>query len=184
LFQSGYLTFKTPENRRGHLLDYPNYEVRNSVSTLMLGAAYDIDNSEQKTIANAIYDGLDARDFAPVFAEMKRTLAMIPGKLYAKSDYPDKEAYYHTVLLTLLWGCNLHVKAEEWSARGVSDIVLNYDGDIYIIELKKAPCEVSLKQIRDKGYGEKYANAPYLAFVGIQIDTEHRSLAAYKLEEA
>jgi hypothetical protein len=59
LFQSGYLTFKTPESRRGHLLDYPNYEVRNTVSTLMLSAAYNIENNEQKTIANTIYDALD-----------------------------------------------------------------------------------------------------------------------------
>jgi hypothetical protein len=150
----------------------------------MLSAAYNIETKEQKTIANAIYNGFDARDFAPVFAEMKRTLAMSPGKLYAKSDYPDKEADSHTVLLTLLWGCNLHVRAEEWSARGISDMVLDYDGEIYVIELKKAPCETSLKQIHDKGYGEKYKNAPYLAFIGIQIDTEHRTLADYKLEEA
>jgi hypothetical protein len=114
---------------------------------------------------------------------MNRTLANIPGKLY-DNEYPKKEAYYHTVLLTLLWACELHVHAEEWTSRGISDLVLNFEGDIYVIELKVGSVKTALQQIKDRGYAEKYAAAPYLAMIGIEIDTEKRNLKEYGLELA
>ncbi|MDR3335130.1 MAG: PD-(D/E)XK nuclease domain-containing protein, partial [Treponema sp.] len=98
-------------------------------------------------------------------------------------NYAHKEAYYHTVILTLLWACGLHVHAEEYTNRGMSDLVLNYRGDVWVIELKRASPKVSLKQIKNKGYADKYAAAPYLALVGIEIDIEQRNLKAWKVEK-
>jgi hypothetical protein len=74
------------------------------------------------------------------------------------------------------------VKAEEWTSKGISDLVLNFRGDVYVIELKLAPPEVSLKQIHDKGYAEKYSSAPYLRLIGMEIDDKEHTLSSWKME--
>jgi predicted type IV restriction endonuclease len=134
---------------------------------------------------------LRERNFKPVFDAMNRTLANIPGKLYDKSDYPKKEAYYHTVILTLLWSCGLDVHAEEWSSRGIADLVLKIEGDVYIIELKTTTTQAALKQIHDKGYAAKYSGTDAttgkppagIYLVGIAIDTENHLLKEYEIEQ-
>jgi hypothetical protein len=194
LAQSGYLTFKGVDPALGYLLDYPNREVRDSVSNLILQGAYDIDDEASDDLRLRIVMALRARDFAPVFAAMKETLANVPASLYDNAkrsaafaanagDYFDKEAYYHTIILTLLWACGLHVHAEEYTSRGMSDLVLLFEGGVWIIELKKASTTVSLKQIKEKGYAEKYASARYLALVGIEIDTAHKTLSACEVDD-
>jgi hypothetical protein len=174
LVQSGYLTFKGVNARRGYLLDYPNREVKDTVSALMMVCGYDINPDMKHTVSLHLYDALDARNFEMAFDIFKQIFAAIPGKLYS-----EDESWYHTVLLTFLWGCNLKAKAEEWTANGISDIVLDYDGDIYIIELKKKPPEASLAQIKEKGYAEKYASAPFLLCAGIEINTKRRGLKSF-----
>jgi hypothetical protein len=183
LVQSGYLTFKGVNPYLGYLLDYPNREVKDSFSALIMSSAYNFDDDGYSDIQQEIIEAFAARDFAPVFAAMKRTLANIPGKLYENNQgYQKKEAYYHTVILTLLWACNLNVRAEEWSSKGIADLTLNFEGDIYIIELKIAPTKTALAQIKEKRYFEKYAGAPYLALIGIEIDAENKTLKEYELE--
>ena len=51
------------------------------------------------------------------------------------------------------------------------------------MELKRDSASVALRQIRAKGYGEKYRGRElYLA--GIRIDEETRNLAEFELERA
>jgi len=59
---------------------------------------------------------------------------------------------------------------------------MEYEVDVYIIELKKQSPEVSLKQIRDKGYGTKYGDRK-VYLVGIEIDDENRNVSGYRIEE-
>jgi hypothetical protein len=115
---------------------------------------------------------------------MNQTLANIPGKLYDnQSEYPQREAFYHTVVLTLLWACELQVQPEVWTSGGLSDLILDYRGDIYVMELKKDATAACLRQIKQRGYAEKYVSAPYIALVGIEIDADHRRLKTYEVEE-
>jgi hypothetical protein len=51
------------------------------------------------------------------------------------------------------------------------------------MELKKAPAEKALQQIREKEYGEKY-RGKNLYYVGIEIDTEQRNLKGYRIEQS
>jgi competence protein ComGC len=194
LVQSGYLTFKGVDPALGYRLDYPNREVRDSVSNLILQGAYNVDDEASDSLRQRIVMALRERDFKPVFAAMKETLANVPASLYDNTkrnttlsaanagDYFDKEAYYHTVILTLLWACGLHVHAEEYTSRGMSDLVLLFEGGVWVIELKKASTAVSLKQIKAKGYAEKYASARYLALVGIEIDTAQKNLKVCEVD--
>jgi hypothetical protein len=180
--QSGYLTFKGYRPDNLYLLDYPNQEVKDSFSALLLQYKFGFALSESASIRDKIVDALSKCDFPAVFAVMKSVFAAIPGKLYprAKVTEEQKEYWYHTILLTMLWSCGLNVQAEEWTSRGISDLVLKYQGDVYIIELKSQPPAVSIQQIRDKGYAEKYATAKHLTLVGIELDTKKRTLKTFE----
>jgi hypothetical protein len=181
LFQSGYLTFKDKDPYLGYLLGYPNREVRDSFSRLVLESTYDTNRETQTHLQRNIIMALRARKFQPIFDAMKQTMANIPGKLYNK-EYQETEAYYHSIILTLLWACELHVHAEEYTSLGISDLVLDFEGDIYVMELKTTYAKTALTQIQTRGYAEKYKSAPYLALIGIAIDTEKRNLRDYAFD--
>jgi hypothetical protein len=175
LVQSGYLTFKERRENLGYLLDYPNKEVQNSFSGLILLGTFGMSEVTKSSIATEITMGLDKRDFGRVFEQMNRMISAIPFNLHDK-----KESYYHSVMLTLFWACGLNALAEERTSRGMSDLVLNYRGDIYIIEFKKDKATVALEQIKSKGYGKKYGTA---TLIGIEIDADAKSFKKYVLEK-
>ena len=176
LLQSGYLTFKDKHDQKGFLVDFPNMEVRDSFSKLIMLGSYNISQDDVNGIRNAIIDGFEDRDFDKIFVQMKRTFSNIPYNLYDK-----KESYYHSVLLTLLWACGLNVTAEERSNLGASDLVIKHRGEVYVIELKKSPAVVSLEQIKSKGYCGKYIGQR-VTLVGIEIDEDTRNLKEYLIE--
>ncbi len=176
LIQSGYLTFKDRHEQKGYLIDFPNIEVRDSFSKLIMLGSFNVSQEDVNDIRSAIIDGFEGKDFDKVFIQMKRTFSNIPFNLYDK-----KESYYHSVLLTLLWACGLNVIAEEKTSLGMSGLVLKYRDDVYIIELKKSSVSVSLEQIKSRGYGGKYRGKK-VTLVGIEIDGVGRNLKEYGIE--
>jgi len=193
LIQAGYLTFKGYNQNLGYLVDYPNKEVRDTFSKLLMISEYNNDTQEANNIREEIRQALQNRDFERLYEQIRRTFSNIPYTLFEprKKDeaaeteraYIERlEGFYHSVLLTMLWAAGVNVRAEELTALGRSDLILEYADDVYIIELKKQPPEVSLKQIRQKEYGMKYSGRQ-LYLVGIEINDERRNVSGYKIEE-
>lgn len=186
LVQSGYLTFKGKDQELGYLIDYPNKEVRDAFSELILLGSYEIPENKNDLLRGNIIKGFREKDFDAVFQEMKRLFSAIPYVLFEKKKEGEKEEFwnarnenfFHTVILTLLWSCALDVKAEEMTNRGRSDIVIEYSEDIYILELKTGSAERALTQIKKKGYPEKYRDRQ-VTLIGIEIDAERRTLGKY-----
>jgi len=189
LLQSGYLTFKGKDERKGFLVDYPNGEVRDSFSKLLLLGSFNQSPQVEQQMRNRIIDAFAQRDFGTVFTEMNRTLSLIPYVLFEKENHEDSEQqwiarnenFYHSVILTLLWACGLDVRAEQMTSRGRSDLVLTFDEDVYVMELKIAPAEKALEQVKRKGYAEPFVGKNVF-LVGMQIDPDKRCLSQYVLE--
>jgi hypothetical protein len=193
LIQAGYLTFKDYKKDSGYLIDYPNKEVRDSFSKLLMVSEYNNNSQEANDIRENILKSLKQSEFQLLFRQMQRTFSNIPYTLFeprkkdkmeeTEEEYIQRlEGFYHSVILTMLWAAGVNVRAEELTALGRSDLILEYENDVYIIELKKQPPEVSLKQIKNKGYGTKYGDRK-LYLVGIEIDDENRNVSAYQIEE-
>jgi len=197
LVQSGYLTFKGYDRELGYSLDFPNQEVKDAFSQLVLLHSYELDNHQAGAIRAAIIEGLRGRDFPKIFAQMQQVFSAIPYPLYLnrveKKDLTGGierlERYYHVVLLTLLWGCGIDAVAEEPSNLGRSDLAIRYGQDVWILELKKAlnpqavkgSAQRGLEQIKEKGYGARYKDRS-LFLVGIGIDEEKRNLGCFAME--
>ncbi len=176
LVQAGYLTFKDYDRELGYLIDYPNIEVGSSFSKLLMISGYGIDIDKNDGINRNIIMALRNKNFEILYEQMKIVFSSIPYNLYT-----NRESYYHSVILTMLFSTGTNVRAEELNNLGRSDIVLSYNDDVYIIELKKAPPETSIKQIKAKNYAGKYKNKT-LHYVGIEIDEENHNLKGYKIE--
>src|SRR6056297_314642 len=193
LIQAGYLTFKDFQQDEGYLIDYPNKEVRDTFSELLMVSEFNNDSQEANAIRENIIKALKQNDFHLLFRQMQRTFSNIPYTLFeprikdkmkeTKEEYIQRlEGFYHSVILTMLWAAGVNVRAEELTALGRSDLILEYDQVVYIIELKKQSPEVSLAQIKNKRYDMKYENRK-LYLVGIEIDDENRNVSVYKIEE-
>src|SRR6056297_1341830 len=193
LIQAGYLTFKDFQQDEGYLIDYPNKEVRDTFSELQMVSEFNNDSQEANAIRENIIKALKQNDFHLLFRQMQRTFSNIPYTLFeprikdkmkeTKEEYIQRlEGFYHSVILTMLWAAGVNVRAEELTALGRSDLILEYDQVVYIIELKKQSPEVSLAQIKNKRYDMKYENRK-LYLVGIEIDDENRNVSRYRLEE-
>src|SRR6056297_1195297 len=193
LIQAGYLTFKDYKQHEGYLIDYPNKEVRDTFSELLMVSEFNNNAQEANDIRQNIIKALDARNFDLLYEQLRRTLSNIPYTIFeprkkdeakeTKRAYIERmEGFYHSVILTMLWAAGINVRAEELTAMGRADLILEYEDDVYIIELKKQAPEVSLKQIKDKKYGMKYGDRK-LYLVGIEIDDESRNVSGYRIEE-
>ena len=189
LIQAGYLTFKGHDEELGYLIDYPNKEVRDSFSELLLVSEFNLKDGVANDIRINVIKALKTRDFEKLYLQMKRTLSNIPYTLFEpKSEYETendfiarREGFYHSIILTMLWAAGINVRAEELSNLGRSDLILEYEQDTYILELKKQPAQRSIKQIKEKNYAGKYT-AP-LFYVGVEIDDNKRNLGEYLIEQ-
>jgi hypothetical protein len=177
LFQSGYLTIKKRE-KEFYLLDYPNGEVRSSFNSLFLDSIYELKN--EADIRYHLKEGLENRNFDTVFKQFQQTFAQIPYPLYRKEQ---QESMYHIVLLTLLWASAIEATAEDMNNLGRSDIVIQCNDSIYILELKRDSAAKALQQMKKKEYYNKYTGAGKDIFlVGIEIDDTARNLKDYRME--
>src|SRR6056297_1596441 len=114
LIQAGYLTFKDYKQDAGYLIDYPNKEVRDSFSELLMISEYNHDFQEANDIREEIRQALKNRDFERLYEQMRRTFSNIPYTVFEprKKDaaaeteraYIERlEGFYHSVILTMLW---------------------------------------------------------------------------------
>ncbi|BBE31715.1 ATPase AAA [Tepiditoga spiralis] len=176
--QAGYLTFKGIKRlglRKKYILDYPNIEVKNSFSKIILEANYGIRETEQ--IETTIYERIYEKDIEGIIKEIKRIISAIPYNLHKK-----EESYYHSLIYTILASAGLNVTAEELTNLGRSDIVIE-ENVIYIMEIKiDKSAEKVLNQIKEMKYYEKYKEKE-IYIIGININSEKRNIDEYKIEK-
>ena len=196
LFQSGYLAVRS---RKGLnlVLDYPNQEVLSSVAELFLYGKFDLDgfSSEVNNLETALANG-DAQTLIRMY---DRLLAAIPYDIYTREEAkyaeenrvrPLAESFYHTILFSMIWSSRIRTTAENHSYRGRSDIEAEKNDRHYVIELKAAAgkeaaekaADEAIRQIREKGYADKYAGKN-TTLVGIGVDKDARRVGGVKIEE-
>ncbi|MDR1622879.1 MAG: ATP-binding protein [Synergistaceae bacterium] len=198
LFQSGYLTIKA-RNDGNLTLDYPNKEVLSSVARLFLNGKFNAEgfDAEANRLSKVLANG-DAEELVQMY---DRLLTSIPYDIYEREEkkyaaenrkrkiYPLAESFFHALLFSMLWSSCLQTTAENHSYKGRSDIETEKNGHHYVIELKIADgkeasekaAEEALRQIREKGYADKYAGQNAI-LLGLGVDREARRVGKAKME--
>ncbi|MDR1166536.1 MAG: ATP-binding protein [Deltaproteobacteria bacterium] len=193
LYQSGYLSVRAGKNENIYTLDYPNREVYESMSRLL------VDNFIGNT---AIADGArinslkafengDVNSLIKIFNEL---LAKIPYDIYSNANRKTikinnieinfNEWLFHSNILSFLIGAGLDARAENHTSHGQSDLVIIHGRRAWVLELKMVRngndatvAKTALKQIMEKDYVGPYAN-PIL--LGIAINESKRTISAWE----
>ncbi len=181
LYQSGYLTIKKYKPlTKSYQLGYPNREVKigmlRSLAPNYLSPVSVDNNGLVAEFVELLYDG----DIEGAMERLKAYLASISNRLSNKNERDFQTVFY---LIFNLMGA--FIKAEEDSAIGRADAVLQLPTATYVFELKyDGSAEEALKQIDDKGYLIPYsADGKRLFKIGVNYDSQQRTIGEWIIKE-
>ncbi len=182
LFQTGYLTFKSYNERRGiYTLSYPNQEVKQSYLEALANAFTDNSNKSTKIVAAQIEDALIEKDTEKLKETINALFASVPYDLWKK----DNEHFYHAILHLTFKMMGIYTLSEVHSSRGRMDALVQLDNAIYAFEFKlDKTAEIAIQQIKNKGYLEPFRNEnkPLIA-IGVNFSTEMKAVEKILVEE-
>ncbi len=194
LFQTGYLTI-TAEERRGrrtlYALDYPNFEVRQSLNDGLL--EYVTGRREEAAdTGDELGRLLAANDFDGFGECLRSFFAGIPYQWHTGTGPARYEAWYAGMLYACFRTIGLDLRVEESSGRGRADMVVFHGRQVFVFEFKMADGEdtgeaaarSAIEQIRDRGYAEQYRDrGEPVHLVGVSFSRDARNLAAVKVAQ-
>jgi hypothetical protein len=186
LFQTGYLTiqeqiweFDTYRYRLG----YPNHEVRVSLPRAVLNR-YVPDLMAKEQTRDRLARALKQDDPAALENAFHAFFASIPHNWYRKNNLVSYEGYWASLVYCLFAALGVETRAEEVSHRGQVDLVIQYQGRLWLLEFKVDggnDGQGALDQIKSKGYHQRYAGQP-VTLIGIDFNREQRNLSGFAWE--
>ena len=188
MFQSGYLTIAGEKNLDGNIvftLTYPNREVRGALTGDILGRwVSDPQKAEQSSFA--LYEALEANDFARIREIFFSLYASIPNDWYRRNDLDRFEGYYASVFYAAFASLGLEIVPEDVSNHGRLDMTILFNGQVYLFEFKvveDAAEGKALPRIREKGYADKYRSLSRpIHLIGVEFSKKERNVAGFAAE--
>ena len=160
LFQAGYLTIEKKESKESVTLtlDYPNEEVKKSISRLFLQDIYKI--RKYKSLGDELWESVKALNegnIENIVDIFNNALEKIPY-----NDFPkNKNEYWYRSLFVMLLrgGAGVSSFQESYTKDGRSDLVIPFDDKIIIIDFKFANTskEVDKKRLEGEEQVKQYA---------------------------
>ncbi len=186
LFQTGYLTileriweFDTYRYRLG----YPNREVRVSLPRAVLNR-YVPDIMAKERTRDRIARALKQDDPAALEPAFQAFFASIPHDWYRRNNLAGYEGYWASLVYCLFAALGVETRAEEPSNQGQVDLVIEYQGRIWLLEFKLDNADGgqrALDQIKTKGYHSRYIGQP-VTLIGMDFSREQRNLVGFAWE--
>lgn len=134
----------------------------------------------------SLLNALKANDMDGLKTILEGFFASIPHDGYRKNQLARYEGYYASVVYCYFAGLGLDVRAEESTHQGRIDLVVRFEGRVYILEFKVtelAPAGNALQQIKRKGYAKRFAGqSVYL--IGVEFSSQKRNIAGFEWERA
>ncbi|HRK83409.1 MAG TPA: AAA family ATPase [Saprospiraceae bacterium] len=181
LYQTGYLTIQYRDEYGLYHLDYPNYEVRNSMLAYLLDAFGGVHRGGGIVLAIKMEQAFMAHDIAKVMHILQGLFKGIPYQLYEK--YP--ESFYHAATHLIFAYMGLRVHSEVCTSDDRADAVVETPDKVYVLEFKlDESAEAALEQIRQKRYHEAFWNlGKPVVGIGINFSSKTRNVEEWKVEE-
>ena len=185
IYQSGYLTIKAYNERRGtYLLNFPNEEVRNGFIDA-LASGYFNKSTASKSWANDVTDALEGGDTDRFEKLMTALLSSVTYRFQRKQDAMECERYFqYTFYLIVRMLAFYSTVAEKETSEGRIDCVVECPNFVYIIEFKlNGSAQEALDQIKDKGYAKPYAaDSRKVIALGINFSSEKGTIDEFKVK--
>ncbi len=186
LFQTGYLTIKSVHNMAGtrrFCLGYPNLEVKQSLTdsllTYLTGTL-----AESEKVKFSAFDALVANDLDSLRDIFQAFFASIPHDWYRRNQLAGYEGYYASIVYCYFAALGLDVHPEEPTNIGRIDLVIRFEGRVYVIEFKVVELTdtgKALEQIKAQGYAQKFAGQE-VYLIGVEFSSQERNIVGYEWE--
>ena len=182
LYQSGYLTIKDvvwvddKDGRRVKelVLGVPNLEVRASLKSLWWKQLMKIEERDFVALVDVAKRQIAEGDVRMLVGKTLYSLyAALPPTWRVKCE-ADAKRYFQLFMKML--GAN--VQAEEASAFGYADAIVETKKAVYVFEFKfNRTAKAAIRQIREKGYADAYkADKRPVTLIGINFSTRKRNI--------
>ncbi|MDR0909491.1 MAG: ATP-binding protein [Spirochaetaceae bacterium] len=196
-YQTGYLSLRKMKGVDGYDLDYPNKEVLNALSALLVEsftAEHDIFNLDKR-----FKYAFESGDMEGVVESFNALLRSIPYDDYTQAaqqsfrlrcfKFTPQEGLYRSILLSFLRGTGTLAFGELHNSNGREDLVVAATGKTLVIELKvayegedpKAKLAEALAQFQSRDYGAEYPDAFRLALV---VEDSERQITQWQDAES
>jgi len=178
LYQSGYLTIKDYDEELGqYILDYPNEEVRASLSKSLLEQYLQPSGEASRALNTRLITALLKGDVDGAMNALKSFLASIPYDIIK-----ERENYYETAVHLIFTMLGLNCRSEARIAAGRIDTLVETKRFVYCFEFKlNGTAEEALAQIDTKDYLLPWTGGGQQLFkVGVGFDYEKRNIGEWK----
>ena len=188
LYQSGYLTIKDvvwvddKDGRRVKelVLGVPNLEVRASLKSLWWKQLMKIEERDFVALVDVAKRQIAEGDVRMLVGKTLYSLyAALPPTWRVKCE-TDAKRYFQLFMKML--GAN--VQAEEASAFGYADAIVETKKAVYVFEFKfNRTAKAAISQIREKGYADAYkADRRPVTLIGINFSMRKRNIDEPQIE--
>ncbi|WP_310461421.1 ATP-binding protein [Sphaerotilus sp.] len=189
LFQSGYLTLRETRQLQNrdvlYTLGYPNREVEVSLNRVLL-PSYGIPERVVLPARLSLMDALFQADLLSIETSLRALFASIPSDWYRKNPLAGFEGHYASVFYSHLAGLGLDLRVEDATNHGRIDLTVVLPGQVFLFEFKvvaDAPEGHALRQIREKGYAEKYlGQGSAVHLIGVEFSRTARNVVGFEVE--
>ena len=181
MYQSGYLTIKglskTEVDGVGNpqlILGAPNHEVRGAVRDGWFDSILNVPATEFDALVDVAKRQVDAGDVDGLINEtLYRIYAKIPPEWRIRNEADVKR---HFRLFMEMLGAK--VGAEEGSARGYADAIVETKKFVWVFEFKyQKSAQAAIRQIREKGYADQYkGDRRPVTLVGVNFRIAKRNI--------
>lgn len=178
-FQSGYLTIKEIEeigDNYFYYLSFPNIEVKKSFNDYIL-SNYFVNKTKKAKIQISLYKQIAKSDLDGLEQTLKSLFASIAYNNFTNNYIENYEGFYASVIYAYFAGAGFDkIVAEDATNAGQIDLSVFIDDKVYIFEFK-VNGSGALKQIKERGYFQKYINDyNEIYIVGVEFDSKERNL--------
>jgi hypothetical protein len=188
MFQAGYLTIAEQIHAFGeyrYRLRYPNREVRQSLTTSLLRDW--TPEARQSVLARSrLGDLLLANDLEGMGAHLRAFYASLPYEWFANNPIAQYEGYYASVFYAFFASLGLDLTVEASSNPGRLNMVMRFQGRVYIFEFKlvgDAADGSALRQIKEKDYAAPFrGTGEPIHLIGIEFSKNRRALLGWEVE--
>jgi hypothetical protein len=189
LFQAGYLSVHAVEETETreliYTLGYPNREVEMSLNRVLL-PGYGVPGRAASLNRQTLLKALRERDWSAMETTLRALFASIPSDWYRKNPLAGFEGHYASVFYSHLAGLGLDLRVEDATNQGRIDLTLVQQEQVFLFEFKVVADEPeghALRQIRDKGYAEKYlGRGANVHLIGVEFSRTARNIVGFEVE--
>jgi len=194
LAQAGYLSLKLITDRTDpepiYELYIPNTDVRKGLEKFILSIQNSIELTEVIRDSNDLFKAIKVRDVEKMIKVINAIYSKVSSrarKQIEKSGKEDRlthlEAFYQSIMVSLFESTGVNVVSEEESAGGRADVVVKYNGLVYVIEIKvDKSAKEALEQIKERGYHEPYKGKE-VYLIGVNISSETGKIEEFLYEK-